>query len=166
MVTIGLIGNSLTIIILIKEHELNSIYDPACSFRENLQLQYIKRSVSSNVAHDHTTNMSIGSPTFTDPTLQTRKNHNRLESRKSKRPASVYNTQFSSTNYFIFSLGVSDLIYNIILAFVWITKNDYINILNRDYLCQSSVAVTYICSFLSAAFTTLFTFQVKAHFEL
>jgi hypothetical protein len=81
-------------------------------------------------------------------------------SRKNKKPSS-YNTQFSSTNYFIFSLAVSDLIYNFFLALVVITKNDIMNILDREYFCEISVCITYICSFLSAAFTTLFTFQVK-----
>lgn len=81
-------------------------------------------------------------------------------SRKNKKPSS-YNTQFSSTNYFIFSLAVSDLIYNFFLALVVITKNDIMNILDREYFCEISVCITYICSFLSAAFTTLFTFQVQ-----
>lgn len=169
LVTIGLVGNSLTIIILSKEHELNSLYDPGCSFRENLRLQYIKHSVCGNGGHDLSSGCinSIGSPTLTEAVTNAQyRKSTKLEGRSKsarsggKRPASVYNTQFSSTNYFIFSLAVSDLIYNIVLALVWITKSGYMNILNRDYLCQSSVAVTYICSFLSAAFTTLFTFQV------
>lgn len=45
MVTIGIVGNTLTIIILSKEHELNALYDPSCTFQENLRLQYIKQSV-------------------------------------------------------------------------------------------------------------------------
>lgn len=66
--------------------------------------------------------------------------------------------QFTSTNYFIFSLAISDLIYNFILACVWITRLG-LNILNINYICQISIFISYICSFLSAAFTTLFTFQ-------
>lgn len=76
-----------------------------------------------------------------------------------QRKHSVYNTQFSSNKYFIFSLAVSDLAWNLVLALVWLTMNEIANVLNRNWLCQASVAITYICSFLSAAFTMLFTFQ-------
>lgn len=198
IVGIGLVGNSLTIIILSKEHELNALYDSSRTFRENLRLQLAKRSSSSSkstvVAAATTTppaaNVDAHSPaaaavttsalsaataatvttaaaavgmadsvaTYHRKSAALAASNNNNTSRKQKK--SVYNTQFSSTNYFIFSLAVSDLIYNVVLALVWITKNDLMNILDRDYLCQSSVAVTYICSFLSAAFTTLFTFQV------
>jgi len=55
-------------------------------------------------------------------------------------------------------LAISDLIYNAILLCVWITRTGF-NILNIRYICELSIALSYICSFLSAAFTTCFTFQ-------
>lgn len=46
IVGVGVIGNTITIIILIKENELNSIYNSSKSFRHNLHFQYAKRSAN------------------------------------------------------------------------------------------------------------------------
>lgn len=131
IVSVGIIGNTLTLIILTFENKLSLIYDINSTFRQNLKMYY-DRSMSKNQNYQNTL--------F----------NNYKKSHKT--------SHFASSNYFIVFLAISDLIYNFILACVWITRLG-LNILNIKYICQFSVMISYICSFLSAAFTTLFTFQ-------
>lgn len=195
IVTVGLIGNILTLIILSKERYLNLLYDVNLSFKENLKNNYLKRTstLTANVLNNNdgqstatfrnnnnNNNHNQGnmlSPDYAPPSFSTsgaattsgvasakRKQFLKARLKKKLQTTSRYNkpsyaNQFSSTNYFIFSLAVSDLIYNIVLALAWVTETEIYNFLHRNYLCQISVMLTYICSFLSAAFTTLFTFQ-------
>ncbi|CAF0715581.1 unnamed protein product, partial [Brachionus calyciflorus] len=127
IVSIGLIGNILTLLIFTFENNLATIYDSSLSFRKNLEILYQKQ-------------ISKQENQF--------KNYNK--------PKKI--VHLAASNYFIVFLAISDLIYNFILACVWITRLG-LNILNIKYICQISVMISYICSFLSAAFTTLFTFQ-------
>jgi hypothetical protein len=182
IVSVGLIGNILTIIILSKEKDLTSLYDINASFKENLKQNYLKRTSTSapnspeNSLVMYNNEMTGGggrggggesmrkpSPVSEAATKRQQFLRAKLKSKMLTtgkfNMTSKYSSQFSSTNYFIFSLAVSDLVYNFVLALMWLTTNDIINVLNRDYVCQISVMTTYVCSFLSAAFTTLFTFQ-------
>ena len=122
IVLIGIIGNSITLVILSFEKKLLSIYDVTKSFKANIEASLNINNVVKNI-----------------------KRHSG-------------GVQFSSSNYFIASLAISDLIYNLILLCLWITRMGF-NILNIRYICEISIALSYICSFLSAAFTTMFTFQ-------
>ena len=133
IVLIGIIGNSLTLVILFFEKKLLSLYDVTKPFKAN-----IESSLNTNNNNNNKQTNGV-------------KNNKRMVSISS-------GVQFSSSNYFIASLAVSDLIYNVILLCVWITRIGF-NVLNIRYICEISVALSYICSFLSAAFTTCFTFQ-------
>jgi hypothetical protein len=135
IVIIGIIGNTLTIIIISKEKSLLKLHDPTKSLRENF-----------NELKANNTNL-----------LNVPNSVSKQTKRKLFIPKKVTN-QFSSSNYFIFCLAVSDLVYNFILLLVWISRVGF-NIVHLKYVCQITIAISYICSFLSAAFTTLFTFQ-------
>lgn len=146
IVTIGLIGNTFTIIIMSKESFLLRIYDSNLTFKQNIQINMEKLYPKSNTKQNLVLIKINDDKTCTGTPQQ--------QQAKNKKA----NTNASSSNIFIFSLAISDLIYNIVLALLCITRAG-LNILNINYVCQISIAVTYICSFLSAAFTTLFTFQ-------
>lgn len=122
IVSIGIIGNLLSILIFTFEQKLASFNDQNMSLVQNLEKLCEKNP------------------------------------RKRNRISKLFKIQMHSSNYFICFLAISDLVYNIILACVWITKIGF-NILDRKYICQLSVMISYICSFLSAAFTIMFTFQ-------
>ena len=141
IVTIGLIGNTLIIIILRKENKLMEWHD-----RHELI-----RKKRSNL------NKELEQNDLQQP-LAGKSRPNNQFSANNKRKASV-SPGFSSTNYFLFGLAISDLIYNFILALLYLTRIGVYDILNMNYVCQTTIAITYICSFLSAAFTMLFTFQ-------
>lgn len=143
IVIIGLIGNTLTIIILSKEKTLLKLHESKKTIA-NLD-KYSSNYQSVNQLN--TNKNSIKS--HTQINLQMRK-----KAFTPKKPSN----QFSSSNYFIFCLAVSDLMYNFVLLLVWISRVSY-NLVHIKYICQVTIAITYICSFLSAAFTTLFTFQ-------
>lgn len=128
IVSIGIVGNILAILIFGFEAKLASFNNPNLTLVQNLEKIY-----------DQMTN---------------KRNRKSFSNFKIK----TNNFKMNSSNYFICFLAISDLIYNIILACVWITRIGF-NILNKKYICQASVMISYICSFLSAAFTTLFTFQ-------
>ena len=140
VVFIGIIGNSLTLIILFMENKLLAYYDVSQTFKANL---------TKLASRNNTNNKKIDFDTTENATSRTNKRHYSIKSTS---------RQFSSSNFFIASLAISDLIYNIILALVWLTRIGT-NVLNVPYICELSIALSYICSFLSAAFTTLFTFQ-------
>ncbi|RNA44905.1 neuropeptides capa receptor-like [Brachionus plicatilis] len=127
IVSIGIVGNMLTILIFTFEHKLAQFNNSNLTLVENLEKLYDQNKNKSDRI-------------FKNAKIQ--KN----------------SSQMSSSNYFICFLAISDLVYNIILACVWITRIGF-NILNIPYICQASVMISYICSFLSAAFTTMFTFQ-------
>lgn len=146
IVIIGLIGNTLTIIILSKEKSLLRLHDSSKSLRDNFEKFSSQYNSVNHINQFHSKN-SIKSQTQIN--LQTR--------RKTFTPKKATN-QFSSSNYFIFCLAFSDLMYNFVLLLVWISRIGY-NLVHLKYICQLTIAITYICSFLSAAFTTLFTFQ-------
>jgi hypothetical protein len=139
IVTIGLIGNTLIIIILSKENKLMEWYSKHETIRKNRSIK------NKNIQQD-----DLQQPLGCRPNSQFIPKH--------KRKASI-SVGFSSTNYFLFSLAISDLIYNFILALLYLTRIGVYDILNMNYVCQTTIAITYICSFLSAAFTMLFTFQ-------
>jgi hypothetical protein len=126
IVLVGIIGNSMTLLIVSLEKKLLLMYDSTKTFNQNMQA-----SLSAN-------------------------NHQSKGGKSIKR--NLAGVHFSTSNYFIGFLSISDLIYNIILMLVWITRVGF-NILNTRYICEVSIALSYICSFLSAAFTTMFTFQ-------
>jgi hypothetical protein len=128
---------------LSKEQALNSLYDAQCSFRENLHIQYIKKmasAVDTSCSEPPSSSAISGQNNY-----QLRKEQHilRQQNNRSKvttddytytnmrKKKSQYNSQFSSTNYFIFSLAVSDLIYNLILALVWVTRNTSLNVLGK-----------------------------------
>ena len=134
IVLVGIMGNTLTIILLLKEKCLLNVYDPVKTLKENLRKSF------ESIDQKYTSIMPPKSANM---------------QRSSVNSSAV---QFSSSNYFIASLAISDLVYNIILALVWLTRIG-LNVLNIRYICQISIALSYICSFLSAAFTTIFTFQ-------
>jgi hypothetical protein len=183
---VGLIGNTLTIIILSKENKLLRLSQSTKSIKNHLTEEYskaapIRERNSFNAKNNENHVMIIESSRCSQKRDSENKESSKRDSQKSLRVPSVSrqarlstkniylgklnnglnstSQSFSSTNYFIFSLAVSDLLYNIILALLWITENHKINILHINYICQVSIAVSYICSFLSSAFTTLFTFQ-------
>lgn len=122
IVSIGIVGNILTILIITFDQKLASLNDQKMSLVQNLENLYDKNLRKRNVI------------------------------------SKLNKIQTHSSNYFICFLAISDLVYNIILACVWITRIGF-NILDKKYVCQASVMISYICSFLSAAFTTMFTFQ-------
>jgi hypothetical protein len=145
IVSIGLIGNTLTIIILSTENKIMKFYNTNDSFIQNY------RNMKSNTNNNDNNN----SETLNlNRRLLLKQNNSKFKSIKLNK-----NNQFSSTNYFIFALAVSDLVWNFILLLVWITEAGFYNIVNKNYVCQISIAISYICSFLSASFTLLFTFQ-------
>lgn len=142
IVIIGLIGNTLTIIIISKEKSLLRLHD---SYKTVTNID----KYSSHYQSVNQLNSKHSIRSHTQINLQMRK--------KAFTPKKTSN-QFSSSNYFIFCLAVSDLMYNFVLLLVWISRVSF-NLVHIKYICQLTIAITYICSFLSAAFTTLFTFQ-------
>ncbi len=175
IVIIGLIGNTLTIIILSKEKSLLKLYDSNKTIKDNFKnfsnqyhpsecnLTNQARSTTFNSVNNLNQIISIGNSTNDFNCKNQRnsiKSHNRINNQARKKtftPRKV-NNHFSSSNYFIFCVAISDLMYNVVLLLVWISGVG-INLVHIKYVCQITIAITYICSFLSAAFTTLFTYQ-------
>jgi hypothetical protein len=69
------------------------------------------------------------------------------------------NQQFRRTRFFLISLAASDTIYLFVLLCHWFDKVDIYNVLNRQFVCQVSVYVTYVTSFMSSAIVLAFTVQ-------
>ena len=148
VVTIGLIGNTLTLIILSSESKLAKCFNQNDSFIQNFRNMNSNYNLQSRVK---SSNMSIDAKLHCRQQLLSQKFTNYLPKK--------HHSQFLSTNYFIFALAVSDLAWNFILLLVWITEAGLYNVVNNNYICQVSIVISYVCSFLSAAFTLLFTFQ-------
>ena len=148
VVTIGLIGNTLTLIILSTESKLAKCFNQNDSFIQNFRNMNSNYNLHSRVKGS---NMSIDAKLHCRQQLLSHKYSNYLPKK--------HHSQFLSTNYFIFALAVSDLVWNFILLLVWITEAGLYNVVNNNYICQVSIVISYVCSFLSAAFTLLFTFQ-------
>ena len=156
IVIIGIIGNLLTIIILSQENNLLQLYS------SHYAAQTAKRN-DTLIDRRNDTLIDRKNDTLIEPSkksilAKSASMKDILNAALSQEKKKINRQRFSPTNYFIFSLAISDLFYNLILLLVWIT-NMNVNMLNHNYVCQLSIFITYICSFLSAAFTTLFTFQ-------
>jgi hypothetical protein len=145
IVTIGIVGNILTIIILVKEKELSNLVESNRLLKTN-----------SNIAFRYKRKETLESASvIAEPSTVLNNNERKMTLLNQQ---FRYKSQFSSTSYFILSLALSDLVYNFILAFVYLSHVG-INLLHANFICQASIFISYICSFLSASFTTLFTFQ-------
>ena len=145
IVTIGIVGNILTIIILVKEKQLSNLVESNRLLKTN-----------SSIAFRYKRKETIESTSIVAETSKIL-NHNERKMTLLNQNFR-YKSQFSSTSYFILSLAMSDLVYNIILAFVYLSHMG-IHLVHANFICQASIFISYICSFLSASFTTLFTFQ-------
>lgn len=58
---------------------------------------------------------------------------------------------------FLFYMAISDNIYLFILFCLWLSN--YVNILHRPIICQSTLYLTYVCNFINAYYTVSFTAQ-------
>ncbi|UJR09096.1 hypothetical protein I4U23_013343 [Adineta vaga] len=58
---------------------------------------------------------------------------------------------------FLFYMAISDTLYLLVLFCLWLTN--YINILHRPFICQSTLYLTYVCNFINAYYTVAFTAQ-------
>jgi hypothetical protein len=67
--------------------------------------------------------------------------------------------QFRRARFFLISLAISDSIYLIILLCYWLEEMRIYNILNRNIICQTTVYITYVASFMSSAIVLAFTVQ-------
>ncbi len=158
IVSIGILGNTLTLIILVTEKKLASVLNPNDSFIKKFR-HMKQRSDSQTLARRQST-MSKSSQLFTTTGNISTIDINRARNLTQQYKGHKFNNQnFSSANYFIFALASSDLVYNLILALVWISRANLYDVVNINYVCQITICVSYICSFLSAAFTLIFTFQ-------
>lgn len=156
IVSIGIIGNTLTLIILSTENKLQNIVNSQESFLQkfrNMKYNFANSNIIS--AMDVNKIKSTSTASRCDTRLIANRNVTNFKISQLK----PRDQNFSSSSYFIFALASSDLIYNSILALVWISRAELYDVVNINYVCQISIAISYICGFLSAAFTLLFTFQ-------
>ncbi len=153
IVSIGLIGNTMTLIILSYENKLTQSINPKDSFTEMFRSMK-KRFTddpgdkSSTCNNNSVVNANSDAKSFIMNPTNNKINRSRFN-----------NHPFSSASYFICALATSDLIYNFVLALVWISRAGLYDVVNINYVCQITICITYICGFLSAVFTLLFTFQ-------
>ncbi len=154
IVSIGILGNTLTLIILLTEKKLAKILNPNDSF---LKKFYQMKNQDKMTLARRSSTISKSSQLFAATNFSIIEN-NRAKSQQFQ-SHTFHNKNFSSANYFIFALASSDLVYNLILALVWISRANLYDVVNINYVCQITICISYICSFLSAAFTLLFTFQ-------
>lgn len=159
IVCIGLIGNTLTLIILSCENKLTKAINPKDSFltkfrsmRNRFEVDQENQPVALVGQHNNT-NLSNFSGHSDARSYLLYQNKNKINRSK------FTNHNFSSANYFIFALATSDLIYNFILSLVWISRANLYDVVNINYICQITICISYMCGFLSAVFTLLFTFQ-------
>jgi hypothetical protein len=68
-------------------------------------------------------------------------------------------SHYKRTKFYLICLSISDLVYLSVLFFVWLDAEDFSNILNKNYVCQFSVYLTYISGFMSANLIIVFTTQ-------
>ncbi len=69
------------------------------------------------------------------------------------------NQQYRRSRFFLISLAISDSVYLLVLLCYWLEEMGIYNILKRNVICQTTVYITYVASFMSSAIVLAFTVQ-------